>query len=156
MTIDVLIDDLSTDGIVLVLHKGQIKASGPSGTISADVVARLRTNKPDIIQFLKNDLLNRAAAAVPGVTAEDLRNNLDAEHWRDIDLICFESLRGLAHAIRNTRDLAAGRVPEGWDAITECAVCGPVPIFPGGSKAVLGCPWCLNGQAPSPLPGNDQ
>ena len=145
MSIQSLIDDLSTDGINLTLYKGQIKARGPTGAISADVVARLRSKKPEIIRFLKNDLLNRAAAVVPGVTAEDLRNNLDAEHWQDSGLICFESLKGLAHSIRNTKDLAAGIVPKGWDATTECAVCGPVPISPGGSKAIFGCPWCLVG-----------
>ena len=143
MSIQSLIDDLSTEGINLTLYRGQIKARGPTGTISTDVVARLRSNKPEIIRFLTDELLERAAAAVPGVTAEDLRNNLDAEHWRDSDLICFEPLRGLAHAIHNSRELKAGRVPEGWTATTKCAVCGPVRIFPGGSKAVLGCPWCL-------------
>jgi len=145
MTISALIDDLSTDGVRLTLHKGQIKARGPTGTISADVVARLRTNKPEIIRFLTNDLLNRAAGAVPGITAADLRANLDKEDWQDSDLICFESLKGLAHATHNSRELKAGRVPKGWTATTECAVCGTVPIFPGGSKAVLGCPWCFAG-----------
>ena len=143
MTIQSLIDDLSTEGINLTLYRGQIKARGPTGTISADVVARLRSKKPEIIKFLTNDLLSRAAAAVPGVTADDLRANLDAKDWQDSALIALEPLRGLAHAIRNSRELGAGRVPEGWDATTECAVCGPVPIFPGGSKTVLGCPWCF-------------
>ena len=145
MTIDALIDDLSTDGIVLVLQKGQIKASGPTGTISADMVRRIRSNKPEIIRFLTDELLERAAEAVPGVTADDLRANLDAKDWQDSALIAFEPLRGLAHAIHSSRELRAGRVPKGWDAITECVVCGPVPIFPGGSKAVLGCPWCFTG-----------
>lgn len=145
MSIQALIDDLSTDGINLTLYRGQIKARGPTGTISADVVARLRSKKPEIVRFLANELLERAAAAVPGVTANDLRANLDAEDWQDSALIAFEPLRGLAHAIHNNRELKAGRVPKGWDATTECAVCGPVPIFPGGSKAVLGCPWCFAG-----------
>ena len=143
MSIQSLIDDLSTEGINLTLYRGQIKARGPTGTISADVVARLRSKKPEIIRFLTDELLERAAAAVPGVTADDLRANLDAKDWQDSALIAFEPLRGLAHAIHNSRELKAGGVPEGWDATTECAVCGPVPIFPGGSKAVLGCPWCL-------------
>ena len=143
MTISALIDDLSTDGVILTLYKGRIKARGPIGTISANVVRRIRSNKPEIIRFLTDELLERAAAAVPGVTADDLRSNLDTEDWQDSALIAFEPLRGLAHAIHNSRELKAGRVPKGWDATTECAVCGPVRIFPGGSKTVLGCPWCL-------------
>ena len=143
MTISALIDDLSTDGVSLTLHKGQIKARGPIGTISANVIRRIRSKKPEIVRFLAKELLERAAAAAPGVTADDLRANLDAEDWQDSALIAFEPLRGLAHAIHNSRELRAGRVPEGWTATTKCAVCGPVKIFPGGSKAVLGCPWCF-------------
>ena len=145
MTIQSLISELSAHRVRLTLRKGQIEASGPKAEINADLVKRLRSNKPEIIRFLTDELLERAVATVPGITAEDLRNNLDAKDWQDSDLICFESLKGLAHAIRNTKDLAAGKVPEGWDATTECAVCGPVPISPGGSKAILGCPWCLVG-----------
>ena len=143
MSIQSLISELSAHRVSLTLRKGQIEASGPKAEINADLVKRLRSNKPEIIRFLANELLEQAAAAVPGVTADDLRANLDAEDWRDNALIAFEPLRGLAHAIHNNRELKAGRVPKGWDATTECAVCGPVKIFPGGSKAVLGCPWCF-------------
>ncbi len=143
MSIQALINDLASRGISLALHKGQIEATGPKGATSAGMVERIRSNKVELAAFLTNDLLNRAAAAAPGITAADLRDNLDSKDWQDSDLICFESLKGLAHAIHNSRELKAGRVPMGWDATTECAVCGPVRIFPGGSKTVLGCPWCL-------------
>ena len=145
MSIQALIDDLATRGVRLTLNKGQIEANGPKGATSADMVRRIRSNRIGLAAFLTNALLERAAEAVPGVTPADLRVNLDAKDWEDSDLIAFEPLKALAHCIRNTRDLKARRVPKGWDAITECAVCGPVPIFPGGSKAVLGCPWCLAG-----------
>ena len=143
MSIQSLIDELSAHRVSLSLRKGQIEASGPKAEINADLVKRLRSKKPEIIRFLTDELLERAVAAAPGVTADDLRANLDKEDWQDSALIAFEPLRGLAHAIHNSRELRAGRVPEGWTATTKCAVCGPVRIFPGGSKTVLGCPWCL-------------
>lgn len=145
MNPQMLIDDLATQGIRLALYKGQIEVSGAREAVSADIVACLRSNKPEIIRCLTDELLNRAAEAVPGVTADDLRANLDREDWRDSALIAYEPLKALAHCIRNTNDLAAGKVPKGWDAITECSTCGPVPIAPGGSKTVLGCPWCFAG-----------
>ncbi len=45
-----------------------------------------------------------------------------------------------------------GIVPDHYTATTECAHCGPVPIWPGLPAKVLGCPWCFNRRAGIPIP----
>ena len=117
MTTHALIDDLSTDGIRLTLCKGQIEVSGTREAVGANVVRRIRSKKPEIVRFLANELLERATAAVPGVTADDLRANLDIEDWQDLDLIItYERLKGLAGCIRSRRSVLAGQAPIGWTA----------------------------------------
>ena len=140
-----LIDDLATQSIRLALSGGQIEVISAAEAVSADIVARLRLNKPAILKYLADELLERAANAVPGVSADDLRANLDSEDWQDSALITYEPLKALAHAIRNSRSVLAGQTPIGWTATTNCRNCGPVPTFPGGKDTVLACAWCMNG-----------
>lgn len=156
MTVQVLIDDLSTDGIRLTLCKGQIEISGAREAVSANVVRQIRSNKPGLVALLSDELLKRAANAVDGISAEDLRGNLDSADWLDGDLIAYEPLKALAGCIRSSRSVLSGQTPTGWTATTQCRNCGPVPTFPGGSNSVLACTWCMNGQAPPPLPGHEQ
>ena len=160
MSVQALVDRLSTQGVTLALHSGQIKARGPKGAVTADLVQCLRSNKVQILKFLTDSLLNRAAnaATVEGaaITASDLYAALDCDDWQDPDLITFDALKGLGRAIQNRRDVLAGHVPIGWAATMDCRNCGPVPVFPSGGDTVLACPWCINGQAPPPLPGGDK
>ena len=149
MSIQALIDDLSTRGVSLTFHNGQIEVSGAREAVSTDLVQRLRSSKVQILKFLTNDLLNRAAsgAMVEGaeITAADLYAALDCDDWQDPNLITFDALKGLGRAIQNRRDVLAGQAPIGWTATTNCRNCGLVPTFPGGKDTVLVCPWCLAG-----------
>ena len=161
MSVQALVDRLSTQGVTLALHSGQIKARGPKGAVTADLVQCLRSNKVQILKFLTDSLLNRAAnaATVEGaaITASDLYAALDPEDWQDPDLITFDALKGLGRAIQNRRGMLAGHIPAGWTATTRCSNCSKeVPTFPGGSGEVLACVRCMNGQAPPPLPGGDK
>ena len=121
-----------------------------------DMTERLQSSQAKVDQFLLDALLSRVAETVLSVTADDLRANLGAEDWHDLDLITYERLKGLAGCIRNPRNVLAGHGPVGWTATTDCRNCGPVPTFPGGSDSVLACPWCMNGRTSPPLPGHDQ
>lgn len=141
------------DGIRLALCKGRIEFSGAKEAVSANMVRRIRANKPGLIALLTDELLERAARPVPGITADDLRANLDELDWQDADLIAHEPLRALAHCIRNSRDIQAGKTPAGWTATTWCQNCSKkAPTFPGGKDTVLACVWCLNGQSVPTLP----
>lgn len=108
MSIQTLIDDLSKHGVNLTFHEGQIEVSGAREAVSADLVSCLRSNKPAIFKYLADELLQRAANAVPGISVTDLRANLDDQDWQDPDLIAYEPLKALAHAIRNSRSVLAG------------------------------------------------
>ena len=161
MSIQTLFDDLSARGISLTFHKGQVEVSGAREAVSADLVQRLRSNKVQILKFMTNDLLNRAAngATVEGaaITAADLYATLDSDDWNDPDLITLDALKGLGRAIQNRRDVLAGHVPIGWTATTYCSNCSKeVATFPGGSDSVLACSWCMNGQTSPPLPRGDK
>ena len=88
-----------------------------------DMTERLQSSQAKVDQFLLDALLERVAEAVPGVTADDLRANLDSEDWQDGALITYEPLKALGYAIRNTRAIAAGHVPDGWTETTQCSNC---------------------------------
>ena len=156
MSVQALIDDLSTDGIRLTLCKGQIEVRGAKEVVSANVVRRIRSNKPGLVALLSDELVKRAGNAVDGISTDDLRGNLDSADWLDGDLIGYEPLKALARAIRSSRRVLGGQTPIGWTATTQCRNCGPVPTFPGGTNTVLACPWCMNGQTSPPLPGHEQ
>ena len=69
--------------------------------------------------------------------------SLAGDDWAELEtdpamLAAFAS----AVQIRRTREL--GEIPENYTAMTICAHCGPVPIFPGVDDRVASCPWCFN------------
>jgi hypothetical protein len=95
-----------------------------------------------------NDLNDQSQ--VHGVSLAELRE-LAGKDWPELEanpelLECFADMV----AVRHMRE--RGEVPPSYTAVTVCAGCGPVPIFPGVAKKVEGCPWCLNRAAGRPVP----
>ena len=60
--------------------------------------------------------------------------------------------QALIRAIQTRRMRERGEVPPHYTEVTVCAHCGPVPIFPGVTERVLGCPWCFNRMRGLPVP----
>ena len=61
-----------------------------------------------------------------------------------------------AHALATRRMRERGETPPDYTATTECAQCGPVPIFDGCPPKVLSCVWCTNRLAGRPMPVLDE
>lgn len=57
-----------------------------------------------------------------------------------------------AGALIDTADRRDGYIPQGWTQACICARCGPVWLWPDAPGHVLGCPWCFNRAAGSPIP----
>ena len=66
--------------------------------------------------------------------------------------IARATLKALARAIQTRRMRERSEVPSHYTAVTVCAHCGPVPIFPGVAEQVQGCPWCFNRTKGLPIP----
>jgi len=49
-----------------------------------------------------------------------------------------------------------GIAPQHYTAVTHCRYCGSVPLWPGVSEKVQGCPWCFNRHKGLPIPRPDQ
>ncbi len=65
-----------------------------------------------------------------------------------------EVLEAFAIALRLAEIRASGERPSHYTRLAYCIFCGPVWLFPGEAKQVLGCPWCENtangGMVPRP------
>lgn len=81
----------------------------------------------------------RAPKPLPDALIAELRRNRD-------------DLLPILAAVNTRRMRELGIVPPHYTAVTECAGCGLVPIFPGVPSRVLACPWCLNRAAGRPMP----
>lgn len=57
-----------------------------------------------------------------------------------------------ARALIDAADRRAGYVPHDWTQACTCARCGPVLLWRGSPRHVLGCPWCFNRAAGLPIP----
>jgi hypothetical protein len=63
-----------------------------------------------------------------------------------------EALEAFAHALKTRAMRAQGKVPAHYTQTVECAHCGPVWLWEGAPKQVLGCPWCFNRAKGRPIP----
>lgn len=76
-----------------------------------------------------------------GVTVEQLRDAA-GDDWSDI-VGDAEKVTAWAQLLADNRTRANGHVPSHYTQAGECAMCGPVWLWPGAEK-VLACPWCVN------------
>jgi hypothetical protein len=63
-----------------------------------------------------------------------------------------EILRLYAEALKDSRTRRQGDCPADYQAVSECAECGPVFLPAGFPAQVAGCPWCLNRAQGLPIP----
>lgn len=127
---------------------GRIEAKGATLKLAAPkplpdaLMAELRLYKPDLLTYL--------TAQRHGLTVDDLRAAAGND-WPEVQADPA-LLEALAHAVSVRRMRERGEVPPSYTAVTDCAGCGPVPIFEGAPDRVMGCPWCFGRVAGRPVP----
>ena len=62
-------------------------------------------------------------------------------------------LIGFADSLAIAQIRETGRIPDNYTAITNCKVCGPVPVHEGLPRTIAQCVWCMNGLTAPPIPG---
>jgi len=128
-----IISEISEQGITARLEGDEVTLSAPKGTLTPDVISRLRGKKPELLRSLQ-ELQQRAE-----------------QDWEEISK-SPEQLKALAKLIMIEDMRHRGIVPDHYTATTNCKHCGPVPIFEGNWPESDGCPWCFNRLKGLPMP----
>jgi len=128
-----IITEITDQGITARVEGDEIALSAPKGTLTPEVVAKLKSKKPDLLRSLK-ELQQRAE-----------------QNWEEIStnpakLVAFAKL------VMITDMRHRGIVPDHYTATTNCKHCGPVPIFEGNWAESDACPWCFNRLQGLPMP----
>ncbi len=144
--LDSLIALCRRHGVVLTAKGGRLDVKAPRGVLTPGLIAKLKANKPALLQALGQ----RRPTSIHGLRLAELRT-LAGEDWRWLNEEPAR-LEAFAHMVMTRRMRERGAVPSEYTAITECAGCGPVPVWAGCPPAVLACPWCFNRLRGLPVP----
>ncbi len=128
-----IITEITDQGITARVEGNEIALSAPKGTLTPEVLAKLKSKKPELLLSLK-ELQERAE-----------------QDWEEISNDP-EQLEALAKLIMIEDMRYRGIVPDHYTATTHCKHCGPVPIFEGCWPESDGCPWCFNRIKGLPIP----
>ncbi len=129
------ISEISKQGITARVEGDELVVSAPKGTLTPEVLAKLKSKKPDLFRSLK-ELQARAAHDWAEISADPAK------------------LKAFAELVMITDMRRQGLVPDHYTATTNCKHCGPVPIFEGCTPESDGCPWCFNRLKGLPMPNN--
>ena len=134
-----IITEITDQGITARVEGDEVALSAPKGTLTPEVIVKLKSKKPELLRSLK-ELQERAA-----------------EDWEEISK-SPEQLKAFAELVMIEDMRHRGLVPDHYTATTNCKHCGPVPIFEGCWPESDGCPWCFNRLQGLPMPkeGNDE
>ena len=133
MSVLPIISEISEQGITARLEGDEVTLSAPKGTLTPDLISRLRGKKPDLLRSLK-ELQERAEQDWEEISTDPAKLKAFAE------LVMIEDMR------------RQGIVPDHYTATTNCRGCGPVPIFEGCGPKADCCPWCFNRMSERPMP----
>ncbi len=128
------ISEFSKQGITARVEGDELVVSAPKGTLTPEVLAKLKSKKPELLRSLR-ELQERAGPDWEEISADPEQLKAFAE------LVMIEDMRH------------RGIVPDHYTATTNCKHCGPVPIFEGCWPESDGCPWCFNRIKGLPMPG---
>jgi len=128
------ISEFSKQGITARVEGDELVISAPKGTLTPEVIVKLKIKKPELLRSLK-ELQERAA-----------------EDWEEISK-SPEQLKAFAELVMIEDMRHQGIVPDHYTATTHCKHCGPVPIFEGCWPESDACPWCFNRLQGLPMPG---
>ena len=128
-----IITEITDQGITARVEGDEVALSAPKGTLTPEVLAKLKSKKPELLSSLK-ELQERAE-----------------QDWEEISK-SPEQLKALAELIMIEDMRHRGIVPDHYTATTNCKHCGPVPIFEGCDPQLDACPWCFNRLKELPMP----
>ncbi len=128
-----IIIEITDQGITARVEGDGVALSAPKGTLTPEVIAKLKSMKPALLRSLKK-LQDRAE-----------------EDWDEISK-SPEQLKAFAELIMIEDMRHRGVVPDHYTATINCKHCGPVPIFEGTWPESDGCPWCFNRLKGLPVP----
>ena len=134
--------DLLTDRGLSVTADGDRLIVAPAGRLNDGLRDFIRQHKPEILESLRG--------AVHGIPMADLRE-LAGPDWPELESD-QELLETFALAVSTRRMRELGEVPSNYTAVTECAGCGSVPIWPNCPPRLLACPWCFVRAEGIPIP----
>ena len=127
------ISEFSKQGITARVEGDELVVSAPKGTLTPEVLAKLKSKKPELLRSLR-ELQERAGSDWDEVSANPTK------------------LKSFAELMMITDMRHRGMVPDHYTATTNCKHCGPVPIFEGCWPESDGCPWCFNRLKGLPMP----
>ncbi len=127
------ISEISEQGITARVEGDELVVSAPKGTLTPEVLAKLKSKKPELLRSLR-ELQERAGPDWDEVSADPAK------------------LKSFAELVMITDMRHRGIVPDHYTATTNCKHCGPVPIFEGCWPESDGCPWCFNRLQGLPMP----
>ena len=127
------ISEFSKQGITARVEGDELVVSAPKGTLTPEVLAKLKSKKPELLRSLR-ELQERAGSDWDEVSADPAK------------------LKSFAELVMITDMRRRGIVPDDYTATTNCKHCGPVPIFEGTWPESDGCPWCFNRLQGLPTP----
>ena len=144
-----LLTEVQRRGIQLRAEGASLHYQAPKGTLTADLRAKLKAHKAELLTALEKPTAERIAQD-HGLTLADLKQAAGPD-WAKVENDTA-TLAGVANSITIRRMRERGEVPSNYTSTTICAHCGPVPIYPGMAERVLGCPWCFNRVKGLPMP----
>ncbi len=144
-----LLTEVQRRGIQLRAEGASLHYQAPKGTLTADLRAKLKAHKAELLTALEKSTAERIAQD-HGLTLADLQQAAGPD-WPEIENDPA-TLEALARAIQTRRMRERGEVPSNYTSTTVCAHCGAVPIYPGVAERVLGCPWCFSRLKGLPVP----
>ena len=151
-----LIKECHDKGIKIRIEGSEIVLSAPKGTLTPELVSRVKKEKPALLASL-------GKAALRSVQCVDMpARKLWRDHYDELgqqagdtwDLISIDpdKLMDFAHHAATRRILKSGGMPDTFTEVANCRKCGEVPIWPGCPPEVKQCPWCMSSQTPPPIP----
>jgi len=152
-----IIEECHDKGINIRVEGSEIVLTAPKGTLTPDLVSRVKKEKPALLASLGKTVL-RSVQCVDMLARKLWRDHYDeleqqaGDSWALIS-IDPDKLFDFMTAEATRQILKSGRMPDTFTASAHCRKCGLVPVDEGLSDEISECPWCMNGLTAPTIPG---
>ena len=149
MNAESIIRQADQAGIELFLAGDRI-AARPKSKLSADLRELIKTHREEVVRYLsaklpQSKLIRLAIQAgiyehALVLEEKEVAALVPPSDWRDTAKCTIEELQAWAACLALRAVRYRGKVPSGWDKISQCAQCGPV--WSDHGLDTLSCGWC--------------